>query len=204
MSANAPSLEERQAITRLKQGDIDGMEILVKAYQVQAVHAAYLILRDLKLAEDVVQNSFLNAAQKISQFDEQRPFAPWFMRSVINASIKAAKKQQRFVSLDDECDEESSPMVGWLLDPNPGPDQVVESHEIRRQVWDALAQLGAEQRAVLVMRHFLEMSESEMTYQLDRPLTTVRWWLRTARKRMRDLLYPFWQAGNSDESEKSG
>jgi DNA-directed RNA polymerase specialized sigma24 family protein len=54
----------------------------------------------------------------------------------------------------------------------------------------ALEMLTPEQRAVVILRHFLEMSEAEMTQELDRPLTTIRWWLKTARNRLRQLLQP--------------
>jgi RNA polymerase sigma-70 factor, ECF subfamily len=191
VSIEQPSLEEKQAIARLKQGDLVGLETLVEHYQVQAVSTAYLILRDMKMAEDVVQTAFLRAAEKIDQFDENRPFKAWFLRSVINASIKAAKRQQRLTPLDE--DNSTSTMVNWLLDPDPTPEEIVETEETRRMVWNALEQLSAQQRAAVVMRHFLEMNETEMTSQLDRPGTTVRWWLRSARKRLKELLSPFWE-----------
>ena len=202
MTVKTPSLEEQQAISRLKQGDLGGMETLVERYQVRAVYTAYLIVRDLKLAEDIVQSAFLRAAQKISQFDEHRSFDSWFLRIVINAAIKSAKQQKRFVSLDGCQDEEVSPLMDWLCDPDQGTDQIVETGETRQMVWKALAQLSVEQRAVIVMRHFLEMDEVEMTLKLNRPLTTIRWWLRTARNQLRVILRPFWQASHPDEDER--
>ena len=202
MTVKTPSLEEKQAITRLKQGDLGGMETLVNCYQVQAVYAAYLIVRDLKLAEDIVQTSFLRAAQMISQFDENRPFRAWFLRSVINAAIKAARQQKRFVQLDGDQEEETTPLIDWLLDPNPGPDQIVETEETCQMVWKALEQLSPDQRTVVVMRHFLEMNEAEMTQELDRPRTTVRWWLRTARNRLREILRPFWKTNHPEMEER--
>ena len=69
-------------------------------------------------------------------------------------------------------------MIDWLLDPKPGPDEVIETEETRQMVWKALESLSAEQRAAIIMRHFLEMNETEMTSELGRPLTAVRWWLR--------------------------
>ena len=197
-----PSLEEQQAITRLKQGDLGGMEILVRDYQVQAVHAAYLIVRDLKLAEDIVQSAFLRAAQKIHQFEEGRLFRAWFLRSVVNAAIKADKQQKRFVALERDEDEEADPTIDWLLDPKPGPDQVIETEETRQMVWKALEHLSTEQRAAIVMCHFLEMNATEMTQELGRPLTTIRWWLRTARNRLRSSLQPLWQMDHPDKSER--
>lgn len=190
-----PSLEERKAIARLKQGDLDGMEILVRRYQTRAVSAAFLIVRDQKLAEDVVHDAFLRAAEKISQFDETRPFAAWFLRSVVNASVKAAQRQKRLLPLDvNPLDEESAAVADWLTDPHPRPEFLVETQETRQLVWKALGQLPPDQRAAIIMRHFLEMSEAEMTSELQRPLTTIRWRLKTARNQLRKLLQPFWKS----------
>ena len=73
----------------------------VNRYQVQAVHTAYLITGDHAVAEDVVQTAFLRLADKIGLFDDQRDFRPWFLRSVVNDSIKEVKRHARNVSLDD-------------------------------------------------------------------------------------------------------
>ena len=68
-------MEDRIAISRIKQGDLNGLEILVNRYQVRAVHAAYLVVYDRALAEDTVQTAFVKVAERIDQFDEQpRPF----------------------------------------------------------------------------------------------------------------------------------
>jgi RNA polymerase sigma-70 factor, ECF subfamily len=189
-----PGLEEKLAIAHLKQGDLDGMEALVKRHQARAVSAAYLIVRDPKLAEDIVQEAFLRAAEKIDQFDESRPFGPCFLRSVINASTKADRKQKRFIPLDGMHEEETAKVAAWLVDPSPRPEFMVETRETRQMVWKALGELSAEQRAVIIMRHFLEMSEAEMTEELDRPLTTIRWRFKTARNQLRKLLQFFWKS----------
>ena len=203
MTVKIPSLEEKLAIARLKQGDLDGMKALVKRHQVRAVSAAYLIMRDPKLAEDIVQEAFLHAAEKIDQFDESRPFGPWFIRSVINASTKAARKQKRFLPLEGAREEETSKVADWLIDPDHGPEQVLETQETRQMVWNALGELTGEQRAVIVMRHFLEMSESEMTEELDRPLTTIRWRLKTARNQLRKILQLFWKSEYQEAQDES-
>jgi RNA polymerase sigma-70 factor (ECF subfamily) len=193
LTLKIPSLEEKLAIARLKKGDLDGIEALVRRYQVLAVSAAFLIVRDPKLAEDIVQDAFLHAAEKIDQFDENRPFGPWFLRSVINASTKAVRRQKRLIPLDAQ-DEETSKVADWLMDSNPQPELILETEETRQMVWKALGELKAEQRAVIVMRHFLDMSEAEMTDELGRPLTTIRWRLKTARNQLRKILHLFWKS----------
>ncbi len=84
----------------MKLGDWGGLEPLVRAYQTQALYAAYLIVQDHASAEDLVQEAFLTAYLKIRQFDETRPFRAWFLKSVVNAAIKAARRQNRLSSLN--------------------------------------------------------------------------------------------------------
>ena len=181
-------MDERIAISRIKQGDLNGLEPLVKHYQARAVHAAYLILSDRALAEDVAQTAFVKVAERIHQFDERRPFAPWFFRIVVNDALKAAKRRQQNLSLDEQMDKSALRLAAWLQDPTPQPPQLVEEKETRQWILQAIRSLTPEQRAVVVMRYFLEMSEAEMCIQLDRPLSTIKWWLRDARKSLRKHL----------------
>jgi RNA polymerase sigma-70 factor, ECF subfamily len=181
-------MDDRTAISRLKQGDFQALDALVTRYQVPAVHSAYLIVRDRSLAEDLAQNAFLKAAEHIHQFDEERPFAPWFFRIVVNDAIKLAKKQKRSVSLDEQMDGEVESIAAWLKDPSLPPEQILEQKEMRTFILDAVGALTPEQRAVIVMRYFLELSEADMSSKMDRPPSTIKWWLREARKRLRGLI----------------
>jgi len=63
--------------------------------------------------------------------------------------------------LDEDTDNRLNPIILWMLDPLPGPDQIVETDETRQLVWEALEQLSPEQRAAIVMRHFLEENLSK-------------------------------------------
>ena len=76
-------MDEKQAITRLKLCDLNALEVLVDLHQLKALRTACLIVGDRALAEDIVQNAFIRAGERIEQFDSQRPFEPWFLRSVI-------------------------------------------------------------------------------------------------------------------------
>jgi RNA polymerase sigma-70 factor (ECF subfamily) len=181
-------MEDQTAISRLKQGDLNGLETLVSRYQTQAVHAAYMIVYDRPLAEDVVQTAFVKVAERIQQFDDERPFAPWFFRIVVNDALKLARKQQRNVSLDEQLDEPTTQLAKWLTDPDPQPERLVEQKETRQSILKAIQSLPPGQRAVIVMRYFLDMSMGDMSTEMRRPLSTIKWWLRDARKRLRGLL----------------
>lgn len=175
-------MDEKQAIQQLKDGDIRGLEFLVASYQVKAVRTAYLITRDTGLAEDIVQDSFLQAYRSIRGFDPTRSFEPWFMRSVANASVKALQRSARYTELDDDDS------FAELIERVESVEAQVESAEIQGQIWDAMQKLSPRQRAVIVQRYFLEMSEAEMAEDSGTAAGTVKWLLNAARERLRGLL----------------
>lgn len=178
---------EREAIEQLKRGNIDALELLVRRCQVKAVRAAYLITQDTRLAEDIVQESFLNAYAHIHQFDPSRRFEPWFLRSVVNASLKAVQRSRRSLSLDTDAPEEVD-FAAMLVDDLPNPEELAEQDEIREQVRAALQQLSPRQRAAVVQRYFLELSEQQMAEALESPPGTVKWLLNAAREKLRGIL----------------
>lgn len=180
-------MDESTAISRLKQGDLSGLEKLVEQHQAQAVHAAYLILFDRALAEDVSASAFVKAVERIDQFDEQRPFAPWLFRIVVNDALKLVNRQKRSVSLED-LDDSATQLAKWLTDPNILPEQLLEEKELRASILKAIQCLPPEQRAVVVMRYYLDMSEADMSMKMERPLSSIKWWLRDARKRLYSLM----------------
>lgn len=180
-------MDDQIAISRLKQGDLNGLEILVNRYQVRAVRAAYLVLYDRASAEDAAQTAFVKATERIHQFDEERPFAPWFFRIVLNEALKSAQKQRHILQRDDS-DERTARLADWLIDPAPPPEKQLEEKEIRQNLLNAIHSLPPEQRAVIVMQYYLDLSEAELSAKMERPLSTIKWWLRDARKRLRDLL----------------
>jgi RNA polymerase sigma-70 factor, ECF subfamily len=178
-------MDEWRAIARLKEGDIAGLEALVRSHQTRAVRAAYLIVRDRALAEDVVQTAFVRVYERIARFDDSRPFGPWFMKVVVNDAIKAATRRERTVrsgGMDD-------PILG-LADAESGPQELAEEADERRRVWAALEKLPPAQRAVVVQRYYLGMSEAEMAEYESSPPGTIKWRLHAARKRLSKLLRP--------------
>jgi RNA polymerase sigma-70 factor (ECF subfamily) len=181
-------MEEKQAVILLKKGDMDGLQYLVEKYQVKAVQAAYLILGDRNLAEDIVQSSFILIAEKIYQFDIERPFGPWFYRIVVNASIKTAMREQKLVSIHSADEEKRIPH--GLADPVRTLEEIVENTETRREVWRAICDLTLKQRTVLVLRYYLGMTNKEISLALGEPLSSVRWAIHAGYEKLRHLLSP--------------
>ncbi len=174
-------MDEQHAIQCMKQGDINGLEVLVNLYQTRAVRTAYLIVCDSALAEDVTQDAFLRAFRSIASFDPARSFEAWLLRIVVNLSLKAVQKSARHAPLDEN---ELDNLMGNLI----SVESQVEWNERRRQLWDAMQQLSPRQRAVIVQKYYLGMNESQMAQESGSAKGTIRWLLHTARKRLQGFI----------------
>jgi RNA polymerase sigma-70 factor (ECF subfamily) len=178
-------MDQEAAITCLKKGDISGLEILALRYQVKALRTANLITRDLLLAEDVVQDCLLRLPQTIRSFDSNRSFEPWFMRSIVHAAVKAAQKTAKKIPVESEADE------AWfekMLGIEESAEAEFNAIAFQQEIQTALQKLSPRQRAVIVQRYFLDLSENEMASELAIAPGTVKWLLNAARTRLRALL----------------
>jgi RNA polymerase sigma-70 factor (ECF subfamily) len=164
-----------------------GLESLIADYQLKAVRAAFFIVQDGATAEDIVQDVFVRVYERIRYFDETRPFGPYLMRCVVNAAINTAQKREHFVpqSQDDDLNE-----LERLLSCAESVEGQVELAEIQENILTAIATLPLRERAAVVQRYYLEMSEKEMAAALDAAPGTVKWLLNAARARLRELLKP--------------
>ena len=148
------------------------MEALFEAYWPRAHRAAYLVVHDASLAEDIVQESFLAAIRSLDRFDRRRPFGPWLHRIVVNRAIDAARARglRREVELTEDSVRAGAP------------------EPLDRTVLEALGRLPPEQRAVIVLRHLLGYTPGEIARMLDLPRGTVNSRLRRGLDAMRDEL----------------
>jgi RNA polymerase sigma-70 factor (ECF subfamily) len=167
-------MDDLQAIRRLKSGDIGGLEILISRYQAKAVRTAYL-----------VQEVFVRFYERVRHFDESRAFEPYFLRSVVNTALNVMAKEKRSIPLNEEG---QLPVLESLLAHAASVEEQAEYAQQRGEILEALEELSPRQRAVVVLRYYLEMSEKEMTETLEVAPGTVKWLLNAARSRLRALL----------------
>lgn len=177
-------MEEREAVVRLKGGDAGGLEALAEAHYTRAARVAYLVVRDRAAAEDVVQGALVRAYDSIGGFDPERPFGPWFMKIVVNDAVKAASRQKWAFSYGGSTED----LLGRLADPATGPQELAEEAETSRRVWRALEQLPPAQRAAVVQRYYLGMSEEEMSGGGASAPGTVKSRLSRARRSLSKIL----------------
>jgi RNA polymerase sigma-70 factor, ECF subfamily len=179
-----PDVDDLQAVRRLKSGDIGGLELLIARYQGKAIRTAFLVTHDEPMAEDVVQDVFVRFFERANCFDETRSFGPYFMRSVVNTALNTVQREKKGMRLQ----EDDASELETLLEKAASIEEQIESASLNRQILEALSKLPPRQRAVIIQRYYLEMSEKEMAEAMEAPAGTVKWLLNKARTRLRSLL----------------
>jgi len=124
-------------------------------------------------AEDVTQTVFLNAFLKLRTYDPRYRFFSWIYRMTVNESLNTLKRRKRMVMLEDEP---------GIAAPAAAPDRATE---VQDRVGKALMGLKPDDRAVVVLRHFVSFSYEEIADVLEIPVKTVKSRLFTARERLR-------------------
>jgi RNA polymerase sigma-70 factor (ECF subfamily) len=164
--------DERAWVRGAQRGSASDLEALFHAHWPRAHRAAYLVVHDSALAEDIAQEAFLAAIRNLDRFDRRRPFGPWLHRIVVNRAIDAARARglRREAELEDDV---------AVADPPATAD---------RNVLAALAALPPDQRAVIVMRHLLGYTPGEIARVLDLPRGTVNSRLRRGLDALRERL----------------
>ena len=164
---------ERALVRDAQRGSADAFEQLFRRHWPRAYRAALLVVGDAAAAEDIAQESFLAAVRALDRFDRRRPFGPWLHRIVVNRAIDWARA--RALRRELGADDAPEPAAPYRDTP-----------ERARELAAALAGLGAEHRAVIVLRYLLDYTPGEIAELLDLPRGTVNSRLRRGLDRMKE------------------
>ena len=164
-------MDDAETIKSCQQGDREAFRHLVERYQKRAVAHALAILFDREDAEDAVQDAFIDAFKAIGTFDTSRPFYPWFYVLLRNRCYKMTVKVRATESLDEA-----------LLASSERQD------DTRLALEKALHSLTREEREIVSLKYFNELSYDELAAHLQIPRGTVMSRLFNARRRLQSKL----------------
>ena len=174
---------DRELMARLAAGDREALAPLMERHYQRVYRIALSYLRHPDDALDAVQETFVKAFQKADKWDGSTGAGPLLSRVAVNQSIDRwrlnRRRQATFTPLV-EGDHDDS-----LADTSPDPVRRVHGREIRDRLARVLDQLPEKQRAVVVLRHYQEMSLEEIADTLGMRLGTVKSSLHRALGRMR-------------------
>lgn len=163
-------------------GDNAAFEELYRLTHKTAYHTASLLLNNPDDIEDVLQNSYIKAYQKLSELKNPESFESWIKSIVENECKNYIKKEKRIsapvIFFRNKADENSEE---WK---QPVPQEYMEREELRKSVTEILNKLSPEVRACIVLFHYEDKSLNEISELLDIPLGTVKSRLYKGRKKI--------------------
>jgi RNA polymerase sigma-70 factor (ECF subfamily) len=167
--------QDRALVQRCLENHPDAAGDLVDRYQQRLFNVALRMLGNVQDAEDVTQTVFLNAFDSLGTYDPKYKFFSWIYRMTVNESLNTLKRRKPTVALEDDLE---------ILAPGAAADRA----EAEDRVGRALMSLNPDDRAVVVLRHFVSFSYQEIADVLEIPVQTVKSRLFTARERLRFAL----------------
>lgn len=178
--------EEQQAIKDCQLGNTESYRVLVDKYKTRAFYAALLFTGNREDALDLSQEAFFRAFRAIKSFEQGKNFYTWFYRILKNLCINHYKRIKRRNVVFSDADKTAGPSL--YISPLLTPDEVFEEHEMRDVLWKALMQLKKEDREIIILKEFNEMSYKEIAEALNIPLGSVMSRLFYSRKKLAKIL----------------
>lgn len=175
---------DRELMDRLKRRDPRALAELYDRFGRLAYSVIIAIVRDSGIAEDLVQETFLRVWNRVQAFDSQRgAMGPWLLTVARNRAIdhirSAAARMSRNVY---ELEEREHPSL--FVD----SERDLISSDQGRIVRAALARLNNNQKKVIELAYYEGLSQTEMAETLGQPLGTIKTWVRSALKKLREEL----------------
>jgi RNA polymerase sigma-70 factor (ECF subfamily) len=170
---------DRDLILRARRGESDAFGELVTRYQTGVFNVCYRILHERGEAEDMAQETFMRAYDRLHTFDLEREFGPWIRRVAANLCFNHLEARKTTLELDEDRD------AGEVQ----RPEKQVEVRERSEQIRSVLASLPPHYRVVVELRHYQDLSYDEIAKELNIPLSDVKSHLFRARKFLAEKLH---------------
>jgi len=182
LAIHAPD-DDRDLIARLQRRDPHALAELYDRYGRLAYSLILRVVRDAGIAEDLVQETFLRVWNRVHGFDaEKGAIGPWLLAVARNRAIdylRSAGGRERNAL---EFEETGHPALYTDM------ERDLLLSDSARRVKSAMEKLSANQRQVIELAYFEGLSQTEMAERMGQPLGTVKTWVRTALKNLRDDL----------------
>lgn len=201
---------EQDLLQRLRAGDEAAFEALVEMYNAPMLRLASMYVADTRLAEEVVQDTWIGMLRGLDRFEGRSSLKTWLFSILVNRARTNAKREGRYVPLE-TGEEDYEPSVAperfhpqghpfaddWISLPanwDEIPEEHLSSQETLEQIDRAIRSLSEQQREVITMRDIEQLSAEEVCNVLGISETNQRVLLHRARSKVRQQLENYLKA----------
>ncbi len=189
--ASPLAVDERNMVERAKSGDQAAFRAIMEQNNRRLYRVARAAMQDDTEAEDVVQETYLQAFSNLSKFRGESSLATWLTRIALNEALGRKRKQRATVTLESiqKAQERSAQIIQFpATNTETDPERSAAQSEIRKLLERAMDALPEPFRLVFIMRDVEEMSIEETAFHLDIRPETVKTRLHRARRLLRQSL----------------
>ncbi len=168
--------KDKELIKDFLQGNNSAFEKLVSCYEKKVYSLCYHYVGNQEDALDMAQEAFVRVYQNLEKFRFDATFSTWIYRLTVNTCLDFIRKERKnnTVSLDKKIITAEGEITREIVDDRILPLEELEKKELREEVKEALRSLPQEQRTVIILKDFQELSYEEISSVLKIPIGTVR------------------------------
>ena len=185
-------------VTSARSGDVHAFETLVNKYDRQIFRIAQHITQNREDAQDVVQDAFLKAYEKLDQFQGNSKFSTWLVRIAVNESLMRLRKRKtsKTVSMDEDVHTEEGSIPRDFAEWRPNPEQLYNQGELGDILRKTIQGLPPGFRTVFTLRDVENLSTEETAEALGLSVPAVKSRLLRARLQLRERLSRYFKQKN--------
>ena len=178
---------DSQLLSLYQNGNEAAFEVLLHRHKSRIYTAIYLIVKDRYKAEDLLQETFIKAVNTIKsgRYNEEGKFLPWLGRIAHNMAIDAYRKSRRYPEI---VLEDNSRVFNSMDFSEDSAESLQIAQDTQTRLRDFIKELPAEQKQVLIMRHYMDLSFQEIAdksgVSINTALGRMRYALINLRKKM--------------------
>jgi RNA polymerase sigma-70 factor (ECF subfamily) len=178
-------VDEARLVAQALGGSQSAFEQIVRRYQRPIISLIARMTRDVALAEDLAQETFVKAFRSLAAFDTTRRLSSWLFRIAHNTALDAMRRARSSGKSANHSPAEHDPGDQPAAPPVPDP---VEQQALGGALQAALAQVRLEYRVATVLRYEEGLSFDEIGHVMGIPSATARSHVHRARKELVRLL----------------
>ena len=197
MSDESLSDPDFEIVARVKNGDTDAFEELVRKHGRRVYRSLVGILGTPEEAEDALQDAFLKAFQHLPNFEGRSRFSTWLVRIAINTGLQRLRSRKSFDSLDEESEDFRPRNIQAWTD---SPEEYYSREELRGLVEKEVMKLPPKYRVALMLRDLEELSTEDAAAALGLTVPGLKARVLRGRLMLRESMVPYFSKAGASKS----
>jgi RNA polymerase sigma factor (sigma-70 family) len=184
---NVQKISDQELILLYQQGNEASLETLIKRHQRNVYTAIYMLVKNRALAEDLFQETFIKIVNTLrsDKYNEEGKFAPWAARVARNLTIDYIRKMKRDVTI---TDSEGNDIFNYIMIAEESNEDKIIRAQSEHNIRQLVKKLPEEQRQVLIMRQWGNMSFQEIADSTGVSINTALGRMRYALNNLRKMM----------------